>query len=556
MVVDRAQLIPFLKSLFPFNKLNDSQLDIVAEFMQTVQFKAEDVIYQQGNLAGTGYLYIVFEGTVRLSTTRQMKNTTLVKLGRGEFLGYELLDIHKTYLTTATADTQVTLLRLDYVHLNTLLEKIPAIRPALKILCDSFVLRTRVSLSWCGPDEVVYFIARRHPINLLERMVGVTVYSVVTLLVLYFMHKSAPQAVMLPYILLGIDIVIIVFWMGWNYLDWTNDYSVITNQRVVFQEMVIALYDSRQEAPLNAILSVATATSQLGRILSYGNVIIRTYAGAITFPLVRDPQQVRALVELLWSFIKGRQAQTDKQNLENIIRVKIGLAAPPQPGKKPVPPVIQSAHPGAMKQILNWIADFLRLRMEKDGVITYRTHWFVLLRRIFLPTLVLVIWGLGVVGLVFGKLTQIPLTVGLMIALILSPILMGWWLYQYIDWRNDYFLVTQDQVLDVYKKPLGSESRHAALLKNINSIDFHRIGIIGVLLNMGTVDIRVGEDTLAFYNLYNPAEVQRELFKRLAEKDYREKQAAIDAERQRAVEWISAYHRVIEGERKKKTHDS
>ena len=38
-------------------------------------------------------------------------------------------------------------------------------------------------------------------------------------------------------------------WIAWTYLDWTNDLYIVTNQRVVYVEKVIGIYDSREEAP-------------------------------------------------------------------------------------------------------------------------------------------------------------------------------------------------------------------------------------------------------------------------------------------------------------------
>ena len=121
-----------------------------------------------------------------------------------------------------------------------------------------------------------------------------------------------------------------------------------------------------------------------------------------------------------------------------------------------------------------------------------------------------------------------------------------WWLYQYLDWHNDVYLITPDQVVDVNKKPLGREERQAAPLKNILSIEYKRLGIIGLLLNFGTVYIRVGDQTLTFDDVFNPSEVQRELFHRLAAKNFAEKQAGSRSERQRMADWIAAYHRVTQ----------
>ena len=60
----------------------------------------------------------------------------------------------------------------------------------------------------------------------------------------------------------GITSVIVAAWAVWNYIDWGNDYYILTNQRVVWLEKVVGIYDSRQEAPLSTVLSVGVETDQ------------------------------------------------------------------------------------------------------------------------------------------------------------------------------------------------------------------------------------------------------------------------------------------------------
>ena len=75
-----------------------------------------------------------------------------------------------------------------------------------------------------------------------------------------------------------------VLWGIWNWIDWGNDYYIVTDQRVVWVEKVIWLYESRDEAPLTTILAVNTTSTFLGRWLHYGSVIVKTFTGEITFP--------------------------------------------------------------------------------------------------------------------------------------------------------------------------------------------------------------------------------------------------------------------------------
>ncbi|HTX79142.1 MAG TPA: hypothetical protein VMC62_05715, partial [Longilinea sp.] len=97
----------------------------------------------------------------------------------------------------------------------------------------------------------------------------------------------------------------------------------------------------------------------------------------------------------------------------------------------------------------------------------------------------------------------------------------------------------------IYRKPFGDEQKQAALLKNIQTIEYKRNGPIGYLLNFGTVYIRVGDTDFHFENVYDPSEVQRELFERFMVSKEKEQQANIQAERQRLGDWIETYHKVV-----------
>ena len=108
----------------------------------------------------------------------------------------------------------------------------------------------------------------RHPAFLLLRFVPMIVSAVVVLLVVLAMFWTKMGG-NLPFLITGLAGIVFVGWAIFNYMEWGNDYSIITDRRLVYQEKVIMIYDSRQEAPLDAILAVSTDTSQLGRILGF-----------------------------------------------------------------------------------------------------------------------------------------------------------------------------------------------------------------------------------------------------------------------------------------------
>ncbi len=134
------------------------------------------------------------------------------------------------------------------------------------------------------------------------------------------------------------------------------------------------------------------------------------------------------------------------------------------------------------------------------------------------------------------------------------PLLL-WVIYEAADWSNDKFEVNNDQIVDLDKKPFGTESRNAALLENILSTEYKRIGILGEIFNYGTVYIAVGGTKLAFEDVIDPAAVQSDINRRRAARIEKKNQASVAAERERMAEWLATYHHsaqeFVEEEKKK-----
>jgi hypothetical protein len=114
--------------------------------------------------------------------------------------------------------------------------------------------------------------------------------------------------------------------------------------------------------------------------------------------------------------------------------------------------------------------------------------------------------------------------------------------YQVIDWSNDMFQVTSEQIIDLDRKPFGTNSkREAAPLENILSTRSERRGLIGYFFNYGTVLIDAGNAKIAFEDVADPDSVQSDIDnRRVARKDKVER-AKTATERNRFAEWLAAY---------------
>ena len=126
----------------------------------------------------------------------------------------------------------------------------------------------------------------------------------------------------------------------------------------------------------------------------------------------------------------------------------------------------------------------------------------------------------------------------------------GWLAYEVLDWSNDKFEVTNEQIIDVDRKPFGTETRNAAPLEGILSTQYERKGLLGNIFNFGTVYITVGGSKLAFEDVIDPATVQSDIDRRRMARTAKKNEGAVAAERERMAEWLATYHHSAEDFRK------
>ena len=543
MSIDAADLTAFLTTVHLFHYLSLEQVELVAAGLKELELAADVDVIVEGTEGNT--LYLIYSGSVRV--TRKSEKEPVATLVRHDYFGeVALLKRGKRSATVITLEPTV-LLVLSGAQFKTLVKQIPGLRSNFDVTVSSYKLANRLHFNWVRDGEVIYFLAQKHPYRLVESLL-LPVLALLLPLAFLVVFMLFPAFKLLAW-LAGATFVAIVLWIIWRTVDWGNDYYVVTNQRVVYLEKVIGLYDSTQEAPLSTILSVGVETDLLGRQMGFGNVIIRTYVGKIIFRHVSNPKQAAAVVEEHWHRARetSRRAELDAMRLE--LRKRMGLIpADVQPKSSPAPVEVKKKSSFVEKLSLS----LFKVRIEKAGTVTYRKHIFVLFQQTWQPTL-----GLGVLFLllIFDLIHPIKaiawLPPGLefetlfTIWVILFFVFLLWWIYQYIDWSNDIFQVTPDQILDIDRKPFGTEERRAAPLENILSTEAQREGFLEYLLNYGTVYINVGGATeFRFSDVTDPATVQQDIDNRRLARINAKADAQAKSERERLADWFATYHTV------------
>jgi Cyclic nucleotide-binding domain len=557
VAIEPSAKVAFLKKIHLFYGLEDEDFATLAEELDEISVPKGAVIFEQDSKPD-GF-YLIYEGKVRIARTQDRKETQLALLVKNDYFGEMALVANRRRSATATALTDSTLLMLPRKDFDKLYKRAPHIKTNLEIAVRSRRLARRLTFKWLRSDEVVYFLARKHRVILYESLLLPGFGLLLPLALFYVWWFVVP--IMLVFLLALLSFLGILSVFIWRVIDWGNDYYVVTNQRVVYLEKVVGIYDSRQESPLSTILSVGVEANQLGKILDYGNVIIRTFVGRIVFANVDHPNHAARMVEEYWNRTKEFATAVEKEAMKNAIRKRLGLPLPKiAPGfGEPAPIQKTDARPPKVTASMLAVMRFLgtesfKLRYEVGETVIYRKHWIALILDAWISVsaafFTLMLFVSRLVQLAFlpdeafisfaGGVAVDAWAVAFLIAFF--PFAL-WFGYQVLDWSNDKFEVTNDQIIDIDRKPFGTEARNAAPLEGIMSTQYERKGLLGNLFNFGTVYITVGGTKMAFEDVIDPATVQSDIDRRRMERNAKKQAGTLAAERDRMAEWLATYHR-------------
>ena len=550
-MIEINQRVGLIRKIHLFNGLKEDQLAGIGAKFEEREVPAKQVVFKQGDKPD-GF-YIVFKGKVNVTRPHQKKGEeVLIWLVAGDYFGEEALVENRNRSATVTTMEDTTLLFLTREHFEELLVKYSNLKPNFMVAIKSHKLARTTKFDWLGAQEIIYFVARRHKLRLYQALV-VPVLSLLAPLLLFawgfLVDAVTPKA------LGGLALLFIIGWIIWNAVDWSNDYYIVTNQRVIWLEKVVGLYDSRQEAPLSSILSVGVETDQLGRMLDFGNVIVRTFVGRLEFDYVDHPNQAAEMIREYWERIKSITTVSQKEVMKNTIRQKLGM--PVEKKTEPELPPVVIVKENLAKQPLWWVAlrGVFTLRTEDAGKVVYRKHWVVFLEQAWRPILILLgmvalqVWR-GIIlynsptqSLVYRNAANAFRLDTIIVALpMLSVPFIAWLIWEYVDWKNDIFMLTAEEIFDIDRTPFGKEEKRAAQLESILSISYKREGIVAYLFNYGTVEITVGGSKFDFQDVADPASVQADINRRRMVRIAQKNENAGKDDRERFATWIAAYH--------------
>ncbi len=343
-------------------------------------------------------------------------------------------------------------------------------------------------------------------------------------------------------------------------LNYYLDYYAVTNIRVTRRDQQWLAYENRTEAPVDTIQDVNITQGAWGRILGFGDVAISTAAkaGSIIFADVPNPAPIQNLI------LEGRAiavARQRGQQKEIVRRQLIGGLHMALPIPERVRPLGSNARVPSRRR---WLLPRPRFELGlprglevQPGQIIWRKSWVNLVRRTgppflaFLLLTLLFFIGLAEGLFVSGVSLWMPIrgSTLFLVWLLLWALDVFWLWYQFMDWRNDVYVVTDDSLIDIEAKPLAlSYQRREGKLDRVQTALVVQDGFWANVLNYGDVQILTGavDPGFTFSMVGQPRQVLATVFQKLDVFRRRQEEKRLSEHQKDVIEGLAAYHELQE----------
>jgi uncharacterized membrane protein YdbT with pleckstrin-like domain len=540
-------LINQLRQTKLFSGLDLTDLEAVAKLAQEEHHPIGCLISHQGERGHRWYL--VRSGALRvLRVDPDGIERRVNQFSPGDSFGESSLLLGEPHDATVVVAEHATLVYISKEAFDQLLAEHPSLLDKLQLDPEVRERRDAPHFDWQEPDEAVVFILHKHNIILLGRLVLPGTLLLLILAGFFALGGGRPVSLIMGGLLAAAPLLLALY----RIIDHFNDNYILTNKRVMHDEQVYLIRQSRVGAPLSNVQSVQEIqVGLLAQAFDFGDLRIETAGepgGTILFQQIPDPTGAQARIFEQKERIEAMARAEERAAIRGALDRRFGRSAsnecPPEPEGKRDP--LEEDPPPSVPSLLAAplrVARYLfpALRYEEGDTITWRKHWVALLRPIALPTgLISLATLVAALLLVYG---QGNLTRVLAVYVIALLFLVPWWLWVFEDWQNDVYQVTCARIVDIEQLPFAlREERREASLGQIQNVNLMVPSLVGRLLGYGSVTIETaGAGAFTFDYVKNPRAVQAEIFRRMAAFKRREREKEAKRRQDELLDWFSVY---------------
>lgn len=316
-----------LKVIPLFASLNRDQLRYVTGILKwpTEPYSPGTSIITEGS--PNDKLFIIVDGEVKFIRHK----VSLGTLKKYAFFGETGLLKNKLPNATIEAVTNTSCFYIEQEQFKEMLELLPPVKRQIKAAVNQRS-KTLALQSFPGldEDEVALWVTHHNVIPLLwESLPGLIVGNLAAaiLAVLAFFSSSVlgERLPAMPWFLGALAVIAFTLVWAWYLVDWTNDYLVLTDQRIIRKEVFAFLRETRQEAPVEAVQEVTLNTKgPIYKLLDIADITIQTIGGKIAFDDVRHAEDLKNRIlgrrDMIQLEAKGAETDRIREELMRALR--------------------------------------------------------------------------------------------------------------------------------------------------------------------------------------------------------------------------------------------
>ncbi len=552
----------FLRRAPLFRELTDEDIRRLAGFVMQIHYhNPHQTIIRAGKT--DHYYYILARGSALkqiVDDNNQVEAS--MAIGSGASFGERSLLFGDPADETVETLEPTDWLRIHRLDFQLYLETYPDAKQRLSL---SEELKKRLEKrvhrdSWQREDEEILSKRRRHWIVLLKRLMIVFLLLFIHFIIAGIIRLATGNWHVWQNILFAVFYAMPL--TAWIVLDYSNDYHIVTNRRIIHQEKIVFIKERRFSAPIEQIQEISIERDLLAKFLRYGDLVISTAAteGKVVFDYHPNPTEAHDIIIKEMTRLKKYGISEQQEAIQKQLQERLHLGLEERLDERAL---MEPVRVRKIKRPRN--VPFIRLlglQEEPGNRLVWRRHWFGLILTIIpafvatlLSTFLLIAFAAGLIFPNWPPKAQISMVFVWIVALFIS---LFWLWWQWEDWENDRYIVSDQLIERISKKPLWFDEQRISLnIERVQNVDFRRPNPLAYIFDFGDVNIQTAaqEGMVTFGFVPAPDEVQFEIFHRI--RDYEEN---LEKRRQKEqkndfVEWLEAYHKLVSRERNQHNGD-
>lgn len=534
-------VLTHIRNLPLLSKLPPTHLEWVANVVEILQLQANTLVFRQGQPAQG--LYMLVSGQAVLFTSGPDGEQIRGEVHENQYVGEGAL-FRVTNERMSMRVTQPSLiLFISRLRFQEVLLAHPEIRQFLS--GQAALQSTAPALpAFPGQREGEHLLLRqqRHSWAFVRGSIVPVIIGFMLVVVAFYLSATG---LTLPILMLAV--VIPGLWLYYLFVEWQNDYLIITDQRVMqYQRTILSLTNTVREIVISSVHEVSydiPAADPFARLFDYGTVFIKTAgeSGNLTLTLMPNPEYIqRVLFSALQAFRQSAE-QHDREAIASVIDQVLNKDAVPNvqaqtTEKEPAPPRELRA-PGILSTRF----------VDGQNNIVYRKHISVWLGHVLLPVLLMLAGGVVLVvsfawQTAFGPIAYLA-------GPAISLIGLVWFIWADWDWRHDMLVLGHSTIQFIHRRPLWLQDiSQQVLLQQVDDAGVTRNGLLNTLLNRGDLSVSlIGDNTPKYFNkVAAPEEVKNDIFERRAILQKQKKESELLQQRQEIARYLDVYHERVQ----------